>query len=276
MLAAPVGQLSGQQPQDISARPDSSSTARVGATAEPHSPPGSIWRTALVGAGGAAIATVAAFPLDVPVARAFQSEGPQDSRLLQNGAATFNAVGQPGVLLASVAMYGAGRLSGQPHLTSIGAHATQAIVLSGSVTMLLKIVAGRQRPYVQAGNNTEFDLLGGRKGGRTSFPSGHTTAAFAFASAVSTDLHYWRPEVARVASPLLYVGAAAVGAARMYDDRHWVSDVVLGAAIGTIVGRMVTHNARLNPDNWMDRQFRAVTIAPNDQGLAVGVSHTFR
>lgn len=230
----------------------------------------------MLGVGGAAVATMAAFPLDVRVARAFRSEGPQNSRLLHNGAATFNSVGQPGVLLASVAMYGVGRVAGQPRLTSIGAHATQAIILSGTTTMLLKIVAGRQRPYVEVGANTEFDLGGGRGVGRTSFPSGHTTAAFAFASVVATDLQYWRPDVARIASPLLYGGAAAVGAARIYDDRHWLSDVVLGAAIGTIVGRMVSMNAQANPDNWMDRHLKAVTIAPSDQGLAVGVSHAFR
>lgn len=229
-----------------------------------------------MGAGGAAIATVAAFPFDVPVAKAFRSEGPQGSNLLREGASIFNGVGQPGVLVASVAMYGVGRMAGHPRLTTIGAHATEAIVISGATTMVIKIVAGRQRPYVKVGDHANFDLGGGRKGGRTSFPSGHTTAAFAFASAVATDLHYWRPDVARIATPILYGGAAAVGAARIYDDRHWVSDVVLGAAIGTIAGRMITTNARANPDNWIDRQLRAITIAPSGEGMAVGVSHAFR
>lgn len=229
-----------------------------------------------MGAGGAAIATIVAYPLDVTIAKAFRREGPQGSNLLQESASVFNGVGQPGVLVASVAMYGVGRVAGKPRLTAIGAHATEAIAISGATTMLIKIVAGRQRPYVKVGDHANFDLGGGRKGGRTSFPSGHTTAAFAFASAVATDLHYWRPDVARIATPLLYGGAAAVGAARIYDDRHWVSDVVLGAAIGTIVGRMVTTNAQANPDNWMDRQLKAVTFAPSGQGLVVGVNHAFR
>ncbi len=229
-----------------------------------------------MGAGGVAIATIVAYPLDVRVAKAFQRNGPQDSNLLQESASVFNGVGQPGVLVASVAMYGVGRVAGKPRLTAIGAHATEAIAISGATTMVIKIVAGRQRPYVKVGDHSNFDLGGGRKGGRTSFPSGHTTAAFAFASAVAADIHHWRPDMARIATPLLYGGAAAVGAARIYDDRHWVSDVVLGAGIGTIVGRLVTMNAHANPDNWMDRQLKAVTIAPTGQGLALGVSHSFR
>ncbi len=265
--------MAAQQSQDLTVSTDTTSAASAVRLIAPQQ---SLWRTGLLGAGGSAIATVVAYPLDVRVAKAFRRDGPQGSKLLRESASVFNGVGEPGVLVASVAMYGLGRVAGKPRLTAIGAHATEAIVISGVTTMVIKIVAGRQRPYVKAGDHANFDLGGGRKGGRTSLPSGHTTAAFAFASAVATDLHHWRPDVARIATPLLYGGAAAAGAARIYDDRHWVSDVVLGAGIGTIVGRLVTINALANPDNWMDRNLKAVTIVPSGQGLIMGVNYAFR
>lgn len=228
-------------------------------------------------AGGIALATVAVMPLDASVAEAFRDPGPQGSGALRRGAAIFNGVGDPGVLVASLAMYGTGRATGRRQLTTVGAHATEAIVISGAATALVKLAAGRQRPNVETGDADDFALGGGFRAGRTSFPSGHTTAAFAFASAVTADLRAMRPDVARVAGPLLYAGAATVGAARIYSDRHWASDVVLGAGIGTLVGRTLVAHALANPDNWLDRQLRAVSVMPaSGGGVALGAHYSFR
>lgn len=231
----------------------------------------------LRGAGGTALVAVALIPLDVTFAEMAQDPGVQGSGALRQGASFFNAVGSPGVLLTSVGMYGAGRLTGHERLTTVGAHATQAILLSGAVTAILKLGTGRQRPFVQAGDSDDFSPGRGFSPGLTSFPSGHTTAAFAFAAAVTEDLKEWKPELARIAGPLLYAGAASVGAARMYSDRHWVSDVVMGAGIGAMVGRGLVRHAIANPDNWLDRQFRAVSILPSaDGGVAMAARYSFR
>lgn len=68
-----------------------------------------------------------------------------------------------------------------------------------------------------------------------SFPSGHAASAFAAASVLERHLGY------RAAWPTLLV-AAYVGASRLHDNRHFVSDVMFGSAVGmatgwTIVGR---------------------------------------
>lgn len=239
--------------------------------------PGSRLPARLRSLGGIALATVAVMPADASVTEAFRDPGPQGSSVLRRGATIFNGVGDPGVLVASLAMYGTGRVTGRPHLTTVGAHATEAIVISGAATALVKLAAGRQRPNVETGDAGDFALGGGFRPGRTSFPSGHTTAAFAFASAVTADLRAMRPDVARVAGPLLYAGAATVGAARIYSDRHWASDVVLGAGIGTFVGHTLVAHAHANPDNWLDRQLRAVSVMPaSGGGVALGAHYSFR
>lgn len=70
--------------------------------------------------------------------------------------------------------------------------------------------------------------------GFTSFPSGHTATAFAAAEWFRTE--YWQR------SPWIgmagYAAAAATGVLRVYNNRHWVSDVVAGAAIGFLSTRI--------------------------------------
>ncbi len=68
--------------------------------------------------------------------------------------------------------------------------------------------------------------------------SGHATVAFAAAS-FSREIQASHFQAARVVTPLLFSAAALVGASRLYNNKHWASDVVAGAAIGTVVGMRV-------------------------------------
>ena len=250
------------------------STAVEGDSARPHS---HRVRNTLRSVGATALVAAALIPLDATFADMMQEPRVQGSGSLRQAASFFNTAGSPGVLLVSGGMYGVGRMTGHERLATIGAHATQAIVLSGAVTTLIKVSAGRQRPFVEAGDSDDFFLGRGFRAGRTSFPSGHTTAAFAFASAVTEDLLASNPRAGRIVGPLLYLGAASVGAARIYSDRHWTSDVVVGAGIGTLIGRGLVRHATGNPDNWLDRQFRVVNVQPSmDGGVALSAHLVFR
>lgn len=51
---------------------------------------------------------------------------------------------------------------------------------------------------------------------------------------------------------LFYGGASMVGLSRMYNNMHWASDVVAGAAIGTIFGLKVVKYTHSHPDNAID------------------------
>ncbi|MGO9487665.1 MAG: phosphatase PAP2 family protein [Solirubrobacteraceae bacterium] len=69
----------------------------------------------------------------------------------------------------------------------------------------------------------------------TSFPSGHTAAAFAFATAASTELP--------VLAPALVPLAGAVAYSRVHTGVHYPSDVTAGAAIGIVSGLLATRLA---------------------------------
>jgi len=111
-----------------------------------------------------------------------------------------------------------------------------SLIASGIITPAIKLVAGRSRPRDNEGayNFKPFS------NGNSSFPSGHTTEAFALASVIAN--HYDETWVTCAS----YSIAGLVGLARSYHQAHFASDVVAGAMIGTLVGKsVVTHNQTL-------------------------------
>jgi len=64
----------------------------------------------------------------------------------------------------------------------------------------------------------------------------------------------------------MYGGATAVALSRMYHNRHWGSDVALGAAIGTFSGRKVVQYAHGHPHNVLDRIMLRTSLLPDGNG----------
>jgi membrane-associated phospholipid phosphatase len=104
-----------------------------------------------------------------------------------------------------------------------------------------------------------------------SFPSGHATSAFAAAAAVSSETSRWWPETRWIIGPILYTGAALTGVSRMYNNRHWASDVLVGAGIGTFAGLKVVRYHHTHPGNRLDKWLLAGSLVPTDDG-----GHTLR
>ena len=126
-------------------------------------------------------------------------------------------------------------------LTALDSISASAIA-SGLITNSFKYVIGRGQPTDNHGAHNFRPFSG-----QDSFSSGHTTEAFALASVISE--HYDTPWV-EVTS---YGLASAVGYARLNNNRHWPSDVLAGATIGTFVGKTVVH---------FNQRHRQVSIQP--------------
>jgi membrane-associated phospholipid phosphatase len=91
-----------------------------------------------------------------------------------------------------------------------------------------KRISGRERP------DTTDDHSNWRSGGK-SFFSGHTVNAFSTAAVISEQYdEVW-------VAPVAYGLAGLVAWSRLNDNAHWTSDVVVGAAVGYAVGKLVTH-----------------------------------
>ncbi len=90
------------------------------------------------------------------------------------------------------------------------------------------MATSRARPFENKGRWKREGFLA-----NSSFPSGHTTQAFVLATVVSS--HFPKTWV----KILSYGFATGVGLARMNDDRHFASDIFVGAAMGTAIARTI-------------------------------------
>jgi membrane-associated phospholipid phosphatase len=220
------------------------------------------WRDGAL-AGGFVVLTVAMFPVDRSLAARLQDSSTQASHFIKNASRSVQYVADPGSLLIGAGMYAVGRVTHWHELTDLGLHGTEAVIVSGAVTGLLKDIAGRARPYV-SGDTNPHDFRFGRgfnDGAYKSFPSGHATAAFAAASVVTSESRRWWPHAEWLVAPAMYGGATLVGLSRMYNNAHWASDVALGAAIGTFSGIKVVRYNHAHPDNWVDRTLGRFTVS---------------
>jgi membrane-associated phospholipid phosphatase len=132
--------------------------------------------------------------------------------------------GNPAMILPLLGVtWVAGKVSGHPGVSSSSLRIAGGMFATAGVATGLKIVAGRSRPYQAPGDPDEFKAFSGN----TSFPSGHTSIAFSLASGIDHETTaHWVPFV-------VYPLAGMVGWSRLRDNKHWASDVLAGALVGT-------------------------------------------
>jgi len=128
-------------------------------------------------------------------------------------------IGGNGFTLAgiSVATYIAGSVIEDEKIIATGKALIESQIVAAVMTSAIKVSTGRERPD---GSGNRFT---------SSFPSGHASGSFALASTVDTMYGH------KIGIPL-YMFAGFVGYSRLSDNKHFLSDVLFGAALGTAVG----------------------------------------
>jgi membrane-associated phospholipid phosphatase len=130
----------------------------------------------------------------------------------------------------ATALYVTGRLTGRSRLETVGRQLMRAQAVNGTLTHALKFAVRRRRP----------------DGGAHSFPSGHTSAAFTTATVLQHELG-WK------AGAPAYLVASYIGTARAAANKHYVSDLIVGAAVGVVSARAVAT---------LPGTHRSITITP--------------
>ena len=231
------------------------------------------WRDGVLAAGFAGL-TVAMFPVDKHFAQRLQDSSTQTSHVFKNVSRDVQYIADPGSIVIGVGLYGVGRLAHWRQVADLGLHGTEAVVFSGALTAILKDVAGRSRPYVSSdASPRDFGFGRGLRDGSAyqSFPSGHTTVAFAAASVVTSESQRWSRRSVWFVAPVMYGGATLVGLSRMYNNAHWASDVVLGAGIGTFSGIKVVRYTHGHTNNFVDRALLEAQLISLPNGrMAIG------
>ena len=150
----------------------------------------------------------------------------------------------PEQVALSLGTYAFGRMRHQPKVAHLGMDLLQAQILTEILVEPIKFATHRLRP-----DESNYQ----------SFPSGHAAVTFAAATVIERHLG-WRKSV------LGYAIASYVAMSRIHDNRHYLSDVIFGAAVGSIAGRTVVHH---EADYWA---FTPVAVPGG--GVALMVSRT--
>jgi PAP2 superfamily len=135
-------------------------------------------------------------------------------------------------LIAGGGLYAIGLFEGNDNVRVTGRMVFESVAIAGLLTTITKSAFGRHRPYTNDGSTKfegptfESDYL--------SLPSGHATVAFALSTTLANRIHNTYVSVG------LYSLAGITALARIYDDKHWASDVFLGSAIGYFVGDFIS------------------------------------
>jgi hypothetical protein len=224
------------------------------------------YRDAILAAGFAGL-TVAMFPLDKNIARQIRQDSTFNG-FTQSSAVGFETISSPGAYVIGGGLYLVGRFAKKPDLADLGWHGTEAVLLANGLTGFLKGTLGRSRPFVSNDTNPRDFRFGGgfSSSDRQSFPSGHTTTAFAAAAAVTSEIRRLHPTALPYVATVMSGGATLVGLSRMYHNKHWASDVALGAAVGTFSGLKVVRYSHAHPDNKVDRVMLHAVVAPDGHG----------
>jgi membrane-associated phospholipid phosphatase len=141
---------------------------------------------------------------------------------------------------AAAAFYLTGRATNNARARETGLLGAEALVNSVILVSVLKTVSQRQRPLVDHSSGEFFD-------GGSSFPSGHAISAWSFATVIAQEYGQHRPLVKFGAYGL----ATAVSLSRYTARKHFLSDVLVGSAMGYGIGRYVYHK---HHDSTLDAQ----------------------
>ncbi len=132
----------------------------------------------------------------------------------------------PAMPLSVIGIYSQGYFTKNDVMKRNGCKSAVAIGLALATTTGLKYVVNRTRPFTKYPN----DIIQRDNVGPYSFPSGHTTAAFATATALSLSYKKWYVTVPS------FVYAGFVGYSRMRLGVHYPTDVLGGMLVGIGAG----------------------------------------
>jgi membrane-associated phospholipid phosphatase len=132
-----------------------------------------------------------------------------------------------GVGSVALTFYLVGRAKHDDRARETGLLGAEALIDSAIVVTVLKEITQRRRPLAAKGRSDFFD-------GGSSFPSGHAIESWALAAVIANEYHDHR--LVQVSA---YGIATAVSLSRFTGRKHYLSDVLVGSAMGYGIGRYV-------------------------------------
>jgi membrane-associated phospholipid phosphatase len=142
----------------------------------------------------------------------------------------------PAIIVGSSYIFGC--IFHKNHLKKMAMLTAKSVIISGLTTTIIKSIAERDRPFQDNPPNPLHWKGPVGMFNNNSFPSGHSTVAFATATTIALTCPH--PLIIPI---LAYSLATVTALGRINGNFHWGSDVIMGAAIGYFTSRLVVkHN----------------------------------
>jgi membrane-associated phospholipid phosphatase len=218
--------------------------------------------------------------VDERIARRLQEDRYQGKRTFQDVSDFAGAINEKSLFATGIVTYGIAKLVDAPRTTTdIAWHTTESIFVASATATVIRGLLGRSRPFVTLDTATldrnPYDYKLGKGFSQLAYrayPSIHAASAFATAGALTAETALHSRRAAYFVGPISYSIAALPGLARMYKDKHWASDIAMGAALGAVSGWATVRYHHHRPGNKLDRIFIGAiptpTVADRQLGLA--------
>ena len=151
--------------------------------------------------------------------------------------------------------YAQGMIWKNPRSQKVALMGAKAYIISGIFVQFPKFLINRHRPYHN--KPSQHDIFEGPSLSLyKAFPSGHSTSVFAIAAVIASEYKstIWVPIVS-------YTLASFSALSRIYDNKHWATDVFIGSVLGWSIGKLV-----YNSNNWKVKTYPMIT--PESAGLS--------
>jgi membrane-associated phospholipid phosphatase len=146
----------------------------------------------------------------------------------------------------AVSLYFAGKVFHKPDWAVLGSDLTSGLLIAGTTSTGLKVATQRTRP----------------DGAPYSFPSGHATMAFTTAGVIANRFGV-------IPGILAEAGALYVGLSRLQENKHYITDVVAGAALGNLIAYQVVTRRKHG-------EHLAISIEPFTRGVSTALVYRFK
>jgi len=143
----------------------------------------------------------------------------------------------------SAGFWAIGVLTDNQRAARVGLTSIKAMAITAVFTYAIKYATQRHRPFDDEPPNPRIWEGPFGNYSTTSFPSGHSSVVFAVAAVFASEYRdkIWVPIMS-------YTLASLAAVSRVYDDKHWASDVIVGSALGFFIGKFVYMSTIKNPD----------------------------
>ena len=234
-------------------------------------------------AAGFLVASAGLSIFDARIARWFTDTTQAHVREGKNLANNLTHINETTLTVGGLIVYGVARISKAKNVADVAFHVAESVAAASLTAQVIRGPLGRTRPdstHPPYDDQYDFNFMKGfTHFDKRAFPSIHSSSGFAAASALTAEIKWRDPSAVWFVAVPAYALALTPGLSRMYLGKHWASDILSGAFLGTFYGWRIVDYSHEHPTTPIDRIFlgsvKHTRISADRGGLTLSWTASF-